>query len=81
MQQRAWNPETLVREYVQSLRPTLVLGAPPRFPTLAELAAELGLGSPACRGAIERLHSRGEIIVLLHPGGRYELRLASSHRS
>jgi hypothetical protein len=43
---------------------------------VAELAAELNLDQAACAVALRALAGRGALQLLIHPGGRYELRPA-----
>lgn len=68
--------EEKLRRYARSLPLDYMRHGPRPHPTLVRLAQELGLALPVLRHALDTLIERGEIQVLIHPGGRYELRLA-----
>jgi hypothetical protein len=60
--------------YIQSLPARWLTHGRPTAWLLPDLARAAGLSPGACRLAIEALEHRGAAQVLLHAGGRYELR-------
>ncbi len=68
--------EERLRRYARSVPLDYMRHGPRPHPTLARLAQDLGLAVPVLRHALDMLTERGEIQVLIHPGGRYELRPA-----